>query len=67
MIILLGSYKGGCGKSTLATSIAAMLATALTTLAAVRMQADPAQGSHLLVRQYSRSLRHALSTNLYPM
>lgn len=26
MIILLGSYKGGCGKSTLATSIAAMLA-----------------------------------------
>lgn len=27
MIILLGSYKGGCGKSTLATSIAAMLAS----------------------------------------
>lgn len=26
MIILLGSYKGGCGKSTLATSLAAMLA-----------------------------------------
>ena len=26
MIITLGSYKGGCGKSTLATSIAAMLA-----------------------------------------
>lgn len=26
MIILLGSYKGGCGKSTLATSIAALLA-----------------------------------------
>ncbi len=26
MIVLLGSYKGGCGKSTLATSIAAMLA-----------------------------------------
>jgi len=28
MIILLGSYKGGCGKSTLATSLAAMLAGA---------------------------------------
>lgn len=27
MIILLGSYKGGCGKSTLATSIAALLAS----------------------------------------
>jgi chromosome partitioning protein len=26
MIILLGSYKGGCGKSTLATSLAALLA-----------------------------------------
>lgn len=26
MIILLGSYKGGCGKSTLATSLAALIA-----------------------------------------